>query len=244
VRVADAARGGHTAARRTVVVLQPGYLPWLGFFDQVHRSDVFVFLDHVQFDRRGWRHRNRVKGEDGRAHWLTVPVRHRGAPQRIVDVAIHRGTPWARKQVSTIRQCYRRAPYLDRYLPELEELIAGPVESLAELDIALARLMCGWLGISASFARSSELGVPGRRTELLMGLCRHFGATHYLSGNAAKSYLDVELMRRNGIEVAWHDYRHPVYPQQHGAFVPYLSALDLLLNCGDDSSLIVTEGAA
>lgn len=232
---------GGRAARRTLAVLQPGYLPWLGFFDQVRRSDVFVFLDHVQFDHCGWRHRNRIKGEHGEPQWLTVPVRHRGVQQRIVDVEIQRGTPWVRKQVATIRQCYRRAPYLDRYLPELEALLARPWETVAELDIAVVRAMCGWLGIRASFARSSELNPSGRRTEMLAELCLRFEATHYLSGNAAKEYLDVERMRHSGVEVVWQDYPHPVYPQQHGPFVPYLSALDLLLNCGDESGLIVSH---
>jgi hypothetical protein len=91
--------------------------------------------------------------------------------------------------------------------------------------------------------RASELEISGERSERLLNICRHFGARRYLSGNAAQDYLDVDLFARHGIEVEWQDYKHPVYPQQHGEFVPYLSTLDLLLNCGDDSLAIVAEGS-
>ena len=103
--------------------------------------------------------------------------------------------------------------------------------------------MCTWLGLERKTMRSSELPVDGQRGERLVNLCLHAGADRYLSGNAAQSYLDVELFARHGIEVEWQDYKHPTYPQPHGAFVPYLSALDLLLNCGDDSLQIISEGS-
>jgi len=109
-------------APRTLVVLQPGYLPWLGFFDQMRRADAFIYYDDVQFDKHGWRNRNRVKAPDGRPHWLTVPVLHSGRNwPRILDVGIDNRTPWARKHVGTLRQFYSRAPHLERYLPELAD---------------------------------------------------------------------------------------------------------------------------
>ena len=227
------------AAAQTLVVLQPGYLPWLGFFDQMRRSDVFVYYDDVQFDKHGWRNRNRIKTPAGPL-WLTVPVLHRGLgnPQ-IVDTRIDRTTPWARKHVRTIRQYYARAPFIDRYLPQLEEQLERPWTHIAELDIAVAGLLGRWLSLEPRIYRSSELKVAGDKSERLLNLCRHFGATRYLSGDAAREYLDVDLFARHGVAVEWQNYRHPVYPQQHGAFLPFLSALDLLLNCGDDSASIL-----
>lgn len=223
----------------TLVVLQPGYLPWLGFFDQMLRSDIFVLYDDVQFDKNGWRNRNRIKSPAG-SHWLTVPVRVSSLSQRIFEIEIDERQPWARKHVGTIRQFYAKAPYVRRYLPELEELLAGRRwERLVELDIAVIELFCAWLGIKRRLARSSELGVEGERSERLLNLCRHFGAHRYLSGNAAQSYLDLELFAAHGVEVEWQNYRHPIYPQQHGEFVSFLSALDLLLNCGDESAAII-----
>jgi WbqC-like protein len=226
----------------TLVVLQPGYLPWLGFFDQLRRADVFVHYDDVQFDKHGWRNRNRIKAPSGEPHWLTVPVRHAGLDwPRILDVAVDQRSPWARKHVGTIRQYYAGAPFLGRYLPALEELLHRPWERLVDLDLAVVALLCEWLGLPAPVHRSSALPAEGKKSERLLALCRHFRADRYLSGSAARSYLDVDLFAQHGIAVAWQDYRHPVYPQQHGAFVPQLSVLDLLLNCGDESARIVAE---
>lgn len=223
----------------TLVVLQPGYLPWLGFFHQLHRADVFVYYDDVQYDKHGWRNRNRIKTQSGPL-WLTVPVRHGFRP--ILEVEIDARTPWARKHVASIRQAYARAPFLGRYFPALEELLLQPWERLVDLDIACAALMARWLGIDTRMERSSMLGVGGNRSNRLVNICRHFGATRYLSGDAARDYLDVPLFEQHGIRVEWQHYAHPTYPQLHGAFVPYLSALDLLLNCGDEAPLIAFGG--
>lgn len=229
--------------KRTLVVLQPSYLPWLGFFDQMIRSDVFVFYDDVQFDKNGWRNRNRIKSPTG-PHWLTVPVLVRRLEQMLLDTEIDNRQPWPRKHIGTIRQFYAKAPHLKRYLPELEELLAGRRwELLVDLNHAVIGLLCRWLGLERQMARSSMLNVPGERNERLVNLCGHFGADRYLSGNAAQSYLDVELFARHGISVEWQNYQHPVYDQQHGTFVPYLSALDLILNCGDTSASIVAQGS-
>lgn len=224
-------------------MLQPGYLPWLGFFDQLQRSNCFIFYDDVQYDKNGWRNRNRVKSTTGEPQWLTVPVRVQGLAQQLIDTEIDNRQPWARKHVRTIRQLYARAPHLNRYLPELEELLCAKWERLCDLDIAVIKLMCSWLGLKRDTMRSSELSIEGDRSERLVNFCRHVGADRYLSGNAAQSYLDVELFTQHGIEVEWQDYKHPTYPQQHGAFVPYLSALDLLLNCGDDSASRIARAA-
>lgn len=225
-----------------VVVLQPGYLPWLGFFDQLLRCDLFVYYDDVPFDKHGWRNRNRIKSPQGPL-WLTVPVRSGGRHgQAILDVEIDNRLPWARKHLASIAQNYAKAPYLGHYLPELEELLRRPWHLLVELDIALAALMCEWLGIERTIVRASRLAVGGDRSERLLNICRHFGAQRYLSGDAARSYLDTGLFAASGITVEWQNYRHPRYRQLHGEFLPYLSALDLLLNMGPES-LSVLEGS-
>ena len=226
----------------TVAVLQPGYLPWLGFFDQLRRADVFVYYDDVQYDKHGWRNRNRIKTQSGPL-WLTVPVKasadaHTGSPPRIIDVEIDGRTPWARKHVESIRQAYARAPHLARYLPPLEELLQRKWDRLVDLDLACAGLMAQWLGLERRIERSSALGIGGERSERLVEICRHFGASRYVSGDAAQTYLDLPLFERHGIQVEWQQYTHPTYPQLHGEFVPYLSALDLILNCGDEAPLI------
>ena len=233
------AGGNGAGGGRTLAVLQPGYLPWLGFFDLQRRADVFVYYDDVQFDKHGWRNRNRIKSPSG-PHWLTVPVRHHGLHKpRIVDIEIDDRVAWGRRHLGTIRQFYAAAPHLERYLPDLEALLRAPWERLVDLDLAVAGQLAAWLGIRTTIERSSNLAIEGERSERLVRICERFGADRYLSGAAARAYLDVRLFAARGIEVVWQDYAHPVYAQQHGDFVPYLSALDLLLNCGDGSAAIL-----
>jgi WbqC-like protein family len=224
---------------RSLCVLQPGYLPWLGFFDQMARSDIFVFYDDVQFDKNGWRNRNRVKSPQG-PHWLTVPVRG-GLGQSILDVRIDDAQPWARKHVSTLRHLYGRARYFRAYQTELEEILLRPWSHLVDLDLAVVALLCRWLGLERETHRSSRLGVGGERSVRLLALCRHFGCDRYLSGDAARSYLDAASFAKAGVEVEWQNYHHPEYAQLHGAFIPHLSTIDLVLNHGDRSFDILTR---
>jgi hypothetical protein len=146
--------------RMRLVALQPVYLPWLGYFDQMQRSDLFVFFDDGQYTRHNWRNRNRIKAPDGRPYWLTVPVRHNGV-QRIMDVAVDNSQPWARRHINLVKTFYTKSPFLKRYLPELEELLHRPWEFLVELDLAVIELMCDWLGLRARTARNSEVVVRG-----------------------------------------------------------------------------------
>lgn len=224
------------ASDGTVVVLQPGYLPWLGFFDQMQRSDIFVYYDDVQFDKHGWRNRNRIKSPNG-PHWLTVPVCHRGKDKpRICDVEIDNRQPWARKHLGTIRQFYASSPYLADFLPDLEALLSRQWDLLVDLDLAVIEQICVWLGLKPNTVRASEISVHGAQSDRLLNICQRYGACRYLSGDAAKDYLDVDQFRASGIDVEWHDYRHPTYTQLHGTFTPHLSVLDLLLNCGEGSA--------
>ena len=225
----------------TLCVLQPGYLPWLGFFDQMRRCDIFICYDDVQYDKHGWRNRNRIKSPKG-PHWLTVPVRHKGLGwPKIKEIEIDNQTGWARKHVGTIRQFYAEAPYVNQYLPMLEELLMKPWVLLVDLDLAVIEMMSGWLGLKGRVVRSSSLGIEGAQSERLYKLCKHFGVNRYLSGDSARNYLDLDLFERNNVSVIWQQYQHPVYPQQHGEFVPYLSALDLVLNCGPESGRILAR---
>lgn len=220
----------------TVTVLQPGFLPWLGFFDQMIRSDIFIYYDDVQFDKHGWRNRNRIKTSKG-LEWVTVPVRHSGNHgQFVMEIEIDNSKNWARKLLAKISQNYARSPFCAAYVSELGAVMSD-VESnlLVDLDLQVIELMRRWLSIRTKTVRASQLNVAGTQTGRLVALCKHFGADCYLSGNAAKSYLQQELFDEAGISVVWQDYVHPTYQQLHGEFVPYLSALDLILNLGPDS---------
>lgn len=226
-----------------VVVLQPGYLPWVGFFDQMNRSDVFVYYDDVQFDKHGWRNRNRIKAASGPV-WLTVPVLAAGRHgQKILEVEIDNRSSWGRKHAMTIAQAYARAPYTKRYLPQLEEVLVRSWDRLVDLDLQTTSLLSDWLGLRRKVVRASELGIEGGQSDRLLKICQHFGADRYLSGDSAKDYLNVTLFASHGITVEWQSYLHPTYPQLHGAFVPHMSIVDLVLNVGPES-LAVLSGAS
>lgn len=224
----------------TVTILQPGYIPWLGFFEQLLRSDIFVYYDDVQFDKHGWRNRNRIKSPQG-PQWLTVPVLHsKRHGQRNLDVEIDHHLPWARKHRETIRQNYAKSPHIHTYLPQLDEIFQHTWTKLLDLDVMMVELICQWLGIKRQVEYSSRLNIGGERNTRLLNICRHFSADCYRSGNSAKEYLDTNLFEEYNIKVEWQDFVHPEYPQQHGQFLPYLSILDLLFNVGQGSLAYLT----
>jgi len=238
--VASGPSGGARPERRTCVVLQPGYLPWLGFFEQMHRADEFVFLDDVQFDKHGWRNRNRIKGPEG-PQWLTVPVRISGlSERRICDVEIDATQRrWAVRHLQALRSNYGPCPFFDWLYPELETTLQRPWTHVAELDIALVKLLCDKLGLVRRTHRSSQLGVGDGRCERLVEICRKLDCSHYYSGAAAQCYLDAAAFARAGVTVEFQDYAHPTYLQRYGAFVSHLSIVDLMFNCGPQSLAVI-----
>lgn len=231
-------------SQRRVAVLQPSYLPWLGYLDQLDAADVFVFYDDVQFDPGGWRNRNRIKTSQG-VRWLTVPVTHdrdAGAALPMLPNVRVADTPWRRKHLSTLRQAYARTPRVELVTEGLERVLDRGHASLVDLTVDTVEFCAALLGIQAETVRSSALGIDGSQSGRLLNICRALGATHYLSGAAARSYLDIGLFREAGIEVEFQDYQHPSYPQPHGEFVPYLSVIDLIANVDEHALDVLRSG--
>ena len=226
-----------------VVVLQPSYLPWRGYFHQMWLADTFVFLDDVQYDKHSWRNRNRLKGSGG-SFWITVPVRIPAwPPPPILGVEIDNASPWRRKHRDSIHQSYARAPEAPHYLPLIDELYSREWTHLVDLDITTTTELARLLGIRTRCIRSSELNAPGTRTERLVNLCRALGATRYLSGPSARDYLDESRFADAGVEVEWMDYAYPPHPQLHGDFDPFVSVVDLLMNCGSKAPEFIWDTA-
>ncbi len=222
----------------TAVVVQPSYLPWRGFFHLVQRADVFVFYDDVQFDRSGWRNRNRIKTAQG-SQWLTVPVLHKGhlASHRLLkDTRICWDTDWAAKHRRSFEQAYGRAPFFELYRPLLADILARHDELLVELTCAATVRLAEALGITGTrFLRSSELGVEGDRMEHLIGVLQRVEARHYISGPSARTYLDEGALARAGISLEYMTYHYPPYEQLHPPFDPQVSVLDLLFAKGPEA---------
>jgi hypothetical protein len=201
------------------------------------QADVFVLLDHVQFERANYQNRTRVL-VDGEPRWLTVPVVQRSQKERIVDKEIDNRLEgprhWGRVHLGTLRHAYRAAPFANLYLPVLRDVLEARWALLADLDLALLEVLREAFGIRTPLVRSSELGVSGAKSDLILGICRALGAHEFLGGmGGSRAYIDAEAFRRAGIRLRWQDFRHPAYAQCGDApFVAGLSAADLLLNRG------------
>jgi len=224
-----------------VAIHQPHYLPWLGYLAKWAAADLLVFLDTVQYEKHGWQNRNRIKTAQG-PRWLTVPV-HARLGTAIRDVTIDTAQPWRARHLRAVEEAYAAAPYLGRHREALGALYAPAWERLAPLAVASARLLADACGIRTPTRLASELGAAATDpTDRLVELCRAVGADTYLAGRDGAAYLDLERFRAAGIAVLAQAYAHPVYAQAHGEFVPFLSALDLLLTHGDDALSILGGG--
>jgi hypothetical protein len=226
-----------------VAIMQPTYLPWLGYIALMDRVDVFVYLDSVPFDRRSWQQRNRIRSAAG-IQTLTVPVFKKGMRgQKIAEVRINRDFGFPEKHIRSIEAAYAKAPFFDRYAPELFERLRRPHEFLADLTIGLIDWIAATLGIETKRLRSSTLEATGAKADLLADICTRLGAMRYVSPIGSKDYLSAsDAFDRIGVPVVYNEYAHPTYPQIHGAFEPYLSVIDLLFNAGPDSLEIIRRG--
>ncbi len=228
-----------------VSINQPAYLPWLGYFERIARSDVHVVLDHVQFEKNSFTNRNRVRVKDGAA-WLTIPLATKGrfGDLAIRDLEFAAGDPWRRKHWAALRMNYARAPHFAAYAPAYEALYAREWPGFMPFVRAMLAQHLRDLRIATPLVFSSELGVGGAKSELVLNLCRATGATEYLSGALGRDYLDEASFAAAGIAVRYQNYGHPAYAQAWPGFESHLAVLDLLFNHGPASREVLLHGAA
>lgn len=224
-------------------ILQPGYLPWLGFFEQMYKSDVFVIYDDVQYDKEGWRNRNRIKTANG-IQWLTVPVHMKLTEHPlIIEIRIDNTADWRKKHLASIKQNYAKAPFFTDYIHIFEDAYSKGWEFLVDLDIYFIGKLAECLRMgSKNIIRSSCLDLKGDRIGRLINLCKLFGANTFYEGASGKKYIDENEFLSHGIKVEFQNYQHPVYSQLYGDFIPYLSIVDLLFNHGTESLSIIIGG--
>jgi hypothetical protein len=217
-----------------VGIHQPHYLPWLRYFEKIARADVFIALDTVAYTKNGWQNRNKIKTHDG-VQLLTVPV-HAHLGETLDEIRIKANEPWRRKHWHAIRQSYAKAPFFAAHSAFLEDTYARDWDRLADLNAHMLKYFVRALGVTTRIEYASRLDVPGEATERLINLVRAVGGDAYYSGAfALEHYLDAALLEEAGIELVLQEWRAPTYPQLHGDFVPDLSIVDLLMNCGPDS---------
>jgi hypothetical protein len=219
-----------------VSISQPAYLPWLGYFDRIIKSDLRIVLDHVQLGKKSMVPRNKIRTPQGWT-WLTVPVSTKGRSSKVTiqDVEINNEVPWGRKHWNTLQANYARAPHFENHKPFFENVFQEPWERLLPLLENTNSYLLDALDIRTPLVRSSELDPKERKSELVLELCKKVGATTYISGPFGRGYLDLPAFESANIEVVFHEYSHPEYRQSFDGFEPYMSIVDVLFNYGPDA---------
>ena len=228
------------------VILQPFYLPWAGYFGMIDAADTFIFADDVQFSKQSWQRRNKIKLVNNPI-WLSVPV-NRNFGQKINEVGINNSITfkekigtlnWKEKHWELISLAYSKAPYFDDYKEDIHEIYTHKWDLLCDLDIFIIKKISKLLKLKTHFIKLSEIeGLEGRKVDSIMNICDKIGADEYISGPAARDYIDYnefQKFKQHNIDLYWFEFPHPVYPQLGDDFLPYLSVIDLLFNTGKES---------
>ena len=230
-----------------LTIMQPAYLPWLGYFDRLLKSDCFVLLDHVSMDRNSktkFTNRNRIRTSQG-ASWLTVPIQTSGMQGNcpISQLTIQKDSPWKRKHLASIRENYARSSHVLDHIDFLDDAYSREWDSLSSLCDHLTTWMMNTIGLDIEVIRSSDMKLGNTGSDLILEICQEVRSTKYLSGPFGRDYLDVNDFSKNSIEVLFHDYEHPEYSQAWPGFESHMSCLDLILNHGD-TSLAILESSS
>ena len=221
---------------KKIAILQSNYIPWKGYFDIIAAVDEFILYDDMQYTRRDWRNRNLIKTPQG-VQWLTVPVQVKGKyDQKIKDTEID-GSNWAQLHWKAIAQNYRRTPHFDEISAWLKPLyLIESYTSLSQLNRRLIEAICAYLTIKTMISNSWDYPLLNGKTERLADLCAQAGGTEYISGPAARNYIEESVFSEQGIKLIWFDYSgYPEYPQLWGEFAHGVTILDLLFNCGKNT---------
>ena len=221
---------------KAIGVVQSNYIPWKGYFDLIATVDEFILFDDMQYTRRDWRNRNLIKTPQG-AQWLTVPVKVKGKYHQTIRETEIDGFDWASVHWKTLVKNYRRAPHFNEVAAVFEPLFLGrQYTHLSVLNRELIEAVCAYLGIRTKISNSWDYRLIDGKTERLAELCAQAGGGEYISGPAAKDYLEEHIFTERGIKLTWFDYSdYTVYPQLWGNFIHGVTILDLLFNCGKDA---------
>ena len=221
-----------------VSINQPAYLPWLGYFERILLSDMHIVLDDVQFEKNSMTNRNKIL-MNGQVVTLTIPVKTSGrfGNLSIKDVEIDYSRNWIKKHRNTISQAYAKTPFYAEFMPVLDGFFntADQFKFLGELIRKNTETLLDYLEINRNITYASGIRYQGKKSDLVLNLCQKFNADTYISGPFGRDYLDISSFKDNKIDVLFHDYQHPVYPQKSAHFISHLSILDLIFNCGKDA---------
>ena len=222
--------------RKSVAILQSNYIPWKGYFDIINTVDEFIFYDEVQYTKNDWRNRNKIKSPTG-PFWLTIPVNQTSLSQTINQTTIT-DSRWRKKHLETFKQFYRKAPFFkehEEWLTALYDQCTS--DNLSEVNLYFIQAISEKLDIKTKFSTSEFYGLIEGKSERLVDLVLKAGGSEYVSGPAAKDYLDTSLFEKESINVRWMDYsKYPAYDQLFPPFAHGVSALDVLFNVGEKAA--------
>jgi hypothetical protein len=224
---------------KKVAILQSNYIPWKGYFDLIHSVDEFVLYDDMQYTKNDWRNRNMIKSSQGPL-WVTIPVRQLSLHQRINETTTANSF-WRKKHWTTIQSNYAKAPFFKRYEEHFKELYLGSNEELlSHINYAFIQTICSILGITTPIRWSHEFELTQGKSERLVDLCQQLHATDYISGPAARDYLDEKMFATAGIQVTYFDYSgYKEYEQFYPPFTHYVSMIDLIFHQGDQAPMFM-----
>lgn len=224
-------------------IMQPTFLPWMGYFSMMSKVDLFVYFDDVQLAKRSWQVRNRIKGQNGEL-FLNIPIKKSAARDELLicDAVMDESQGWRPKHLNSFYHSYKKARYFEEVFAFLEPLYGEKTDKLSEFTILLIESIKAAINIDTKTALSSSLeGIEGQKDERLASICKAVGASSYFSAAASKEYIELEspggAFAKNGIELAYQEYAHPVYGQTGGEFLPYMCIADLLFNVGFENAL-------
>jgi len=223
---------------KNVMIRQPGYMPNLGFFKKIQSSDIFVFLDDVQFSKDSFDNRNKIKTISD-FDWITVPLQRPVYGKKLNQILISDSTNWIKKHSDLIYENYKSAPFFSSYWYEIKQILDRKFNSLIELNLNLINYFLKILEIPNETIKSSELKTSKTKTERLIEICKLLNASCYISGKGGKNYIDETLFQKSNIDLTYENFIHPQYSQLHGNFIENLSIIDLILNEGPNSSKIL-----
>ena len=211
---------------------QPAYMPWLGYLNRISRSDIFVFLDNVQFERNSFINRNRIKTLKGQ-QWITIPILSKGhMNSTVAETKIDNRQPWRRKHLRSIEASYGRSLFFGQNQKKIESLLLGSEDTIAELCWIHLKFWLAEFEIKTKIVRASELNLKNKKSEMVLELCQTLGSKRYISGPFGKHYLNQDCFDQAGIEIEYDLFEYPIYKQTWGEFIPGLSCIDFWMNMG------------
>ena len=223
-----------------ISIIQPCFVPWLGYFEQIAVADIFVYMDDVQYTRKDWRNGNQLKSPYGVKN-ISFPVKKTSRETLIKDIEISYNHPWEETLVNQLSNWYRKSTFFNEVMELVKPHIYNKYSRLVDLNLNLNNAILKYLGIRTPIFFTSDVSRRMQnKNERVLEICKHFEGIDILyDGKKARDFIDVAYFGSNGIQVIFQDYQHTPYPQLWGEFVPYMSVIDVLMNCGKESKKII-----